>query len=138
MRSMRRLSVFVFTGLTLALAAAAACTSSPTAPVNTSLTLAPGQSGTVGSLTVKFIGVTSDTRCPINAMCIQVGDAYMALEASVPGTHRAFELQLLDPLKRATELRGYTIEAEELSPHPWTPMPIDPGDYRVRLHVYRD
>jgi hypothetical protein len=137
---MRRLSTFVCTSLTLtlALATTAACTSSPTAPVNTTFTLAPGQSNTVGILTVKFVGVTIDTRCPINALCIQVGDAYIALEASVPGTHRAFELQLLNPLNRATELRGYTIEAEELSPYPFTLMPTHPDDYRVRLRVYRD
>lgn len=133
---MRRLSTFVFTALTMA--AAAACTSSPTAPVNTTFTLAPGQSNTVGSLTVKFIGVTLDTRCPLNALCIQVGDAYIALEASVPGTRRAFELQLLNPLNRAAELRGYTIEAKELSPYPYTVVPTNPDDYRVRLNVYRD
>lgn len=133
---MRRLSTFLFTALTLA--AAAACTSSPTAPVNSTFTLAPGQSNTVGSLTVKFIGVTLDTRCPLNALCIQVGDAYIALEASVPGTRRAFELQLLNPLNRATELRGYTIEAKELSPYPYTVVPTNPDDYRVQLSVYRD
>jgi hypothetical protein len=133
---MRRLSTFVFTALTLA--ATAACSSSPTAPVNSTFTLAPGQSSTVGSLTVKFIGVTLDTRCPLNAMCIQVGDAYIALEASVPGTRRAFELQLLNPLNRATELRGYTIEAKELSPYPYTVVPTQPDDYRVQLNVYRD
>lgn len=133
---MRRLSTLLFTALTLA--AAAACSSSPTAPVNTTLTLAPGQSSTVGILTVTFIGVTIDTRCPINALCIQAGDAHIALEASVPGTRRAFELQLLNPLNRATELRGYTIEAEALSPHPWTPIPIDHDDYRVQLRVHRD
>lgn len=133
---MRRLSTFLFTALTLA--AAAACTSSPTAPVNSTFTLAPGQSNTVGSLTVKFIGVTLDTRCPLNALCIQVGDAYIALEASVPGTRRAFELQLLNPLNRATELRGYTIEAKELSPYPYTVVPTNPDDYRVQLNVYRD
>ncbi len=133
---MRRLSTFVFTALTLA--ATAACSSSPTAPVNSTFTLAPGQSSTVGSLTVKFISVTLDTRCPLNAMCIQVGDAYIALEASVPGTRRAFELQLLNPLNRATELRGYTIEAKELSPYPYTVVPTQPDDYRVQLNVYRD
>lgn len=133
---MRRVSTFLFT--VIALAAAAACTSSPTAPVNTTFTLAPGQSNTVGILTVKFIGVTIDTRCPMNALCIQMGDAHIALEASVPGTHRAFELQLLNPMNRATELRGYTIEAKELSPYPFTPMPTDPDDYRVQLRVYRD
>jgi hypothetical protein len=133
---MRRLSTLLFTVITLA--AAAACTSSPTAPVNTTFTLAQGQSNTVGILTVKFIGVTIDTRCPLNALCIQVGDAHIALEASVPGTRRAFELQLLNPLNRATELRGYTIEAQELSPYPFTLMPTDPNDYRVQLRVYRD
>lgn len=133
---MRRLSTLLFTALTLA--AAAACSSSPTAPVNSTFTLAPGQSNTVGSLTVKFIGVTIDTRCPLNALCIQVGDAHIALEASVPGTRRAFELQLLNPLNRATELRGYTIEAEELSPYPFTLMPTNPDDYRVHLRVSRN
>lgn len=133
---MRRLSTFVFTAITLA--AAAACSSSPTAPVDTSFTLAPGQSNTVGLLTVKFVGVTIDTRCPLNALCIQMGDAHIALEASVPGTHRAFELQLLNPLNRATELRGYTIEAKELAPYPFTLRPTNPDEYRVQLHVYRD
>ena len=96
---MRRLSTILFTVMTLA--AAAACSSSPTAPVNSTFTLAPGQSQVVGSITVKFVGVTEDTRCPINAMCIQVGDAYVALEVSAPGTRRELELQLLNPTKRA-------------------------------------
>lgn len=132
---MTRLSSFVFTALTLA--AAAACTSAPTAPVDTTVTLAPGQASSVGSLTVKFIGVTIDTRCPANALCIQVGDAHVALEASALGTRRAFELQVLNPMNRETEIRGYTIAIEELSPHPFLPMPIEPGDYRVKLRVTR-
>lgn len=133
---MRRLSTILFTVLTLA--AAAACSSSPTAPVNSTFTLAPGQSQGVGSITVKFVGVTEDTRCPLNAMCIQVGDAYVALEVSAPGTRRELELQLLNPTRRATQFRGYTIEVEDVTPYPYTVEPPVLRDYRVKLRVHRD
>ena len=89
---MRRVSTILFTVLTLA--AAAACANTPTAPVNSTFTLALGQSNTVGTVTVKLLGVTEDTRCPLNALCIQVGDAHVALEVSAPGTRRELELQL--------------------------------------------
>ena len=134
---MRRVSTFLITVLTLA--AAAACSSStPTAPVNTEVTLAPGQSHTVGTVTVKLIGVTLDTRCPINALCIQMGDAFVALEVSAPGTRRALELQLYNPANRSTELRGYTVEVQEVTPYPYTVEPTDPDDYRVALRIHRD
>jgi hypothetical protein len=133
---MRRLSTFLFTILTLA--AAAACSNTPTAPVNSAFTLAPGESNTVGTVTVKLIGVTEDTRCPINAMCIQVGDAYVAVEVSAPGTRRELELQLLNPTNRATQLRGYTIEVQEVTPYPYTIEPPRPRDYRVTFRVSKD
>ncbi len=133
---MRRLSTILFTVLTLT--AAAACSSSRTAPINSTFILAPGQSNTVGSVTVKLVGVTEDTRCPLNALCIQVGDAHVALEVSAPGTRRTLELQLLNPTKRATQLRGYTIEVEDVTPYPYTIVPTAPDDYRVTLRVHKD
>ena len=84
---MRTLSTFVFT--TLIAASIAACSSSPTAPTNpTVVTMAPGQSTQVGALSLKFIGVTIDTRCPANALCIQVGDAFVALETTASSNCR--------------------------------------------------
>lgn len=133
---MRRLSTFVFT--LLVAATAASCTTAPTAPVEATLTLAPGQTSGVGALSVKFIGVTIDTRCPGDAICIQAGDAYVALEASVATTRRAFELQLLNPMNQATEIRGYEIEVEELSPYLFASLPpIRQSDYRVKLKIQR-
>ncbi len=132
---MKRLSSFVFAALVAVISTA--CTSSPSSPDNTEVTLAPGQSTSVGALTVKFIGVTIDTRCPANVMCIQMGDAYIALEASVASTRRAFELQVLNPMNRETEIRGYTVGVETLAPYPFAPEPIDPANYRVTLRVTR-
>src|SRR5689334_22822466 len=99
--------------------------------------MAPGQSTQVGALSVKFIGVTIDTRCPANALCIQAGDAYVALEAILLGGRRDFELQALNPTKRGTTHGDYSIELQEVTPYPFG-EPIRPADYRVRLRIAKD
>ena len=96
--------------------------------------MAAGQSTQVGALSVKFVGVTIDTRCPANAFCIQVGDAYVALETTVLGGRREFELQILNPTKRSTTHAGYSIELLEVSPYLFG-EPIKPADYRVKLRI---
>ena len=133
---MRYLSTFLFT--TLFAASIAACSSSPTAPTEPAIvTMAPGQSTRVGALSVKFIGVTIDTRCPANALCIQVGDAFVRLETSTRGGRREVELQILNPTKRSTTHAGYSIELQEVSPYPFG-EPIKPADYRVKLRIAKD
>lgn len=133
---MRYVSPFVLTVTTAALIAA--CASSPTAPTEPAIvTLAPGQSTQVGALSLKFAGVTIDTRCPANAFCIQVGDAYAALEATWFGVTRAFELQVLNPTNRSTTHGSYSIELQEISPYPFG-EPIKPADYRVKLRIARE
>lgn len=133
---MRTLSTFLFT-VVLAFSIAA-CSSSPTAPTDpATVTMAPGQSTQVGALSVKFVGVTIDTRCPANAFCIQVGDAHVKLETSMLGGRREFELQILNPAKRSTTHGAYSIELKEVSPYPFGD-PIAPADYRVTLRIARD
>ena len=100
--------------------------------------MAPGQSTQVGALSVKFVGVTIDTRCPADAFCIQVGDAFVALETTVLGGKRAFELQILNPTNRSTTHGGYSIELQEVSPYPFGSQPIKAADYRVKLRIAKD
>lgn len=135
---MHRLSTFVST-LVVALAtiATSSC-SSPTAPVDTTVTLAPGQTATVGTLSVKFIEVTHESRCPINALCIHPGDVHVSLEALALTTRRSFELKMFEPADRSVEVRGYTVELKDVTPYPFLPQVIDPADYRVTLEVRRD
>jgi len=133
---MRKLSTFLFT--VLVAASFAACSSSPTAPTDPALvTIAPGQSAQVGALSVKLVGVTIDTRCPANAFCIQVGDAFVKLEIASLGARRELELQLLNPTNRSTTHGNYSIELTEVTPYPFG-SPIAPGDYRVTLRIARD
>ena len=72
-----------------------ACTESPSEPakpVDLSLTLAAGQTSAVAgtALTLRFVGVTNDSRCPADALCILGGSATVVLEVSSNGggTHR--------------------------------------------------
>jgi hypothetical protein len=132
---MKKLSLFV---CTILLAVVPAACSSPIEPSEpTAVTLAPGQTTQVGGLAVKFVGVTIDTRCPADVMCIQMGDAFVALETISGVGHRAFELQLLNPTKRATTQGSYSIELTELNPYPFLSRPISPSDYRVTLTITR-
>ena len=60
-----------------------------------------------------------------------MGDAFVALETTVLGGKRAFELQILNPTNRSTTHGGYSIELQEVSPYPFGSQPIKAADYRA-------
>jgi hypothetical protein len=114
----------------------AACCTAPTAPSKpVVVTLAPGQSGAALGLLVKFIGVTSDSRCPANVMCVWAGDASVALETSLLGSRREVELQLNNPANKSAAHGNYRITFDALAPYPFSPRGILPGDYRATFEV---
>ncbi|HQX82092.1 MAG TPA: hypothetical protein PKW63_10065 [Vicinamibacterales bacterium] len=129
---MRSLSILAFAVLF------AAC-SSPTNPSEPGvMTLAPGESGSARGLTVTFLGVTSDSRCPGDATCVTAGDASVSLETSWLGTRRAFELQLNNPANRSATHGNNTITFSALAPYPFASRGnILPADYRATFGVTR-
>ena len=107
-------------------------------PINQELTLAPGQTVNVqgADLSVKFTGVTGDSRCPADALCITGGSATVRLEVSAgSGTRRdvAFETGNLQPVTTAS----VTMELLQLAPYPFSTGPIQPQDYRATIRVKR-
>jgi hypothetical protein len=86
-------------------------------------------------LTVAFHAVTSDSRCPIDVVCIVAGDATLRLglrrlprpedvvEVRTPGSAAGFD--------------GYEIEALRLLPAPRAAEPTDPAAYVASLVVRR-
>lgn len=134
---MKRLSTF-FSALAV-VATAAACSTSPTDPsVATTLTLAPSQSGSAGNLTLTFVGVIVDSRCPGDAICIAAGDAAVAVKASVRGASRDVELMVNHQDARRADVSGYLVEVQELTPYPFASQgPISPDAYRLKLRVTR-
>lgn len=96
-------------------------------------TLAPGESATFDvdgrQVEVTFTGVVNDSRCPIDAVCIQMGDAVVSLVVDGETVDVAFPT--------VTEVRagGVRVVLSEVQPSPKAAETIDPNDYRVTLAV---
>ena len=106
-------------------------------PVDQTVTLAPGQSASITGtgVTLKFVGVTGDNRCPADAMCVLGGSATVQVEASSSSGSRTvtFETGDLEPV----EYGALRLELTQLQPYPFSATPIEHEDYRATLRVTR-
>lgn len=109
----------------------------PPVPVDRQFTLAPGQSQTIAEVpvAVKFTGVTGDSRCPADAVCVTGGSATVNLEVARSGGSARHELRTgsMQPVR----VGDLTIQLVEVSPYPFSTKPVAPADYRVTLRVTR-
>jgi hypothetical protein len=107
----------------------------PTPPLGTEFTLAPGQQAQVEhtALSVKFLRVEGDSRCPANALCITGGDALVKIEVASSNKKTAYDLHTGD-MKPVTD-GDFTIALVQLQPYPFGGKATEPGDYRATLRV---
>ena len=117
----------------------AACFSSPTAPdavIGAPFDLRAGATAALpDGLTIKFETVRSDSRCPMDAVCVWAGEAIVALSvAKATGGPEARELSTT-PGGSAITYAGYTISLTGLTPYPRASQAIRPGDYVATLVV---
>ena len=123
------------------LLAATACsdkTPAAPSPISREVVLAPGQTAAVteAGIALRFDGVSGDSRCPGDAICIQGGDALVQIAVIPSGGHsRAYALHTGD--MRPVSHANLTIALVELSPYPFSSRPIQPADYRATLRVTR-
>ena len=114
----------------------AACGSSPDIPsLPATVILAIGESARAESVRVTFVKVTSDSRCPINAVCVSAGEATAVFNVTVRGIETTPELGVVNPAKRTTEVGGIVVEFDDLQPIPFAGQPTDPKDYRARVKI---
>jgi hypothetical protein len=111
----------------------------PSIPLNEPFTLAIGESTTVSGarFVIEFTGVTGDSRCPADAVCIQGGDALVAVRVSGGGTAATFELHTGDASRATVTHRGYRISLVKLEPYPFSSRPITDAEYRATFTVAR-
>jgi hypothetical protein len=131
--SNRRL-LFVMLALVVA---AAGCESSPNAPTEAvAVTLAPGESASVGALKLTFVRITGDSRCPGDAVCITAGDAQAAIDLELFGVRKSAEIYLFNPAKRQVTAGPYSVTFELLTPYPFLSLgPIAPAAYRATFEI---
>ncbi len=87
-------------------------------------------------LTVGFVGVANDSRCPIDVVCIVAGDATLRLRVRrLPHAEEVVELKT--PESPRGRVDDYEIEVLRLLPAPRAAAPTDPGSYVATLIVRR-
>lgn len=111
----------------------------PTNPIDTPFTIGVGEATTISGagLVIEFLGVSGDSRCPADALCIQGGDAIVRIRVTGNGTG-SYELHTGDASRATVAHRQYLISLVELQPYPFSSSPIDPDDYRATLVVRRE
>jgi len=86
------------------------------------------------SARIRFVGVTGDSRCPIDVACVQGGDAIVEIAVrSGQNLETSYDLHTSDlqPVQRGT----LTITLVQLAPDPFSTQTIPPQDYRATLRV---
>jgi hypothetical protein len=119
---------------------AAACEESlsgPTSPLGSAFTLAPGEAMgiTDAQIVVRFNGVTGDSRCPADAVCIQGGSAAVGITVVSDRSSRDYELLTGD--MQPVRHEGFTITLVDLTPYPFSSRTIPQEEYRATLTVTR-
>jgi hypothetical protein len=133
----------------------AACQITPPAPIitrpNVEFTLAPGQTATLddNGMTIKFISVSSDQRCPNGMECFASGpvtvslsvqqgnepEESLVLQTFTDGNGRAPEMHF-EGVDNSTALGNFLIQVKAVTPYPQGHFgSIKDRDYRVTLLV---
>ena len=110
---------------------------SPTAPVNSEFTLAPGEARRIDGevVTIRFVGVSGDSRCPADAICVLGGSATVAIAVASGLSNQSYDLRTGDMQPVVHD--GLTIALVELMPYPFSARTIAPADYRATFKVTR-
>ena len=104
-------------------------------------TLEAGGAAHVGAagLTVRFEGVSADSRCPVDVTCVWEGDVVVDVVTVRSGAERAWQLHsAADRVgPGAVVVDGLRLELVGVEPAPREGMTIPQGDYRATLRVTR-
>ena len=119
--------------LLIAAIAAAACNDGPTAPdtvAGTPFSLKVGETAFLPDSTrLKFDRLLTESRCPLDAICVSAGDASILVSfISRDGTGAARELHT-QPDGSQIQYGAYTIALTELQPYPRSTEELKPADY---------
>ena len=127
----------------LSVAACSASQTTVTEPVVYSLAEAAdsvqirvGATISVEGTLISFAALVSDSRCPMDAICVWQGDAAVQISAQKGADTQLMQLHTtLEP--RSSTAHGYSIGLLSVSPYPSASAPSRPDSYSVWLRIVR-
>jgi hypothetical protein len=119
----------------VAVALAACGRGGAAATLDAPIQLAPGESAVFDAedLQVKFLGISSDSRCPTDVACVWAGEVLVRL--ALRKDSRTKELAIKETEQLPVE--GYSVKVLQVLPARKSSQPIAPADYRVTLKLTR-
>ena len=87
-------------------------------------------------LSIKFVSLIEDARCPQDVQCIQAGNAKIEIEISKGNQKETFEINTNLGPKGAT-FDGYAVELADLTPAPRSNIRINKNGYVATFAVSR-
>jgi hypothetical protein len=127
----------ILVALSLAAILLAACAPSGSLPMGDN-TLAVGESVSGEGVTVTFVRVLEDNRCPADAICVRSGEVRVLLRSTVGGNSQDHTLTLGDIAEgdvSSITVGGHTFTLTEVNPYPLASDPTDFGDYSITLNL---
>jgi len=122
----------VVVALALLSAALAQAQESVAAEIDAPFELEMGQQAFIESenVTITFVEVTGDSRCPSDVVCIWQGQAMVTVAVRVGGTEIGRQTLVIgaDPAPSAA-FGQYSVRLVGLEPYPQSSVPTDPEDY---------
>jgi hypothetical protein len=110
----------------------------PSRPLGQPFELHAGTSAIVeDGLRVMFERVRSDSRCPLDALCIQAGEAIVLLTLSQSAAAQVEQELRTTPSFSEASYLSYVIKLVALAPYPRSTQQIRPEDYVATLTVDR-
>jgi hypothetical protein len=93
------------------------------------------QKAVTDGMTMKFVAVIEDSRCPVGVDCVWEGNAKVQIKISNrKGNSQTFELST-HPEPQAVTFEGYEIRLGEVTPRPRAGVSIDPKSYAANFTV---
>jgi hypothetical protein len=115
---------------------------SPSGAADTEVIVGAGETVPVGNegLTVTFLEVTEDSRCPSDALCVRAGQATVLVKFEKDGQALGeFSLSLGEGRENETAvtLAGYTVMLFRLDPYPVSTSATQPNEYVAYLAAFK-
>lgn len=123
--------------LYLAVIFLAACASAGALPLGDN-SLAVGESVSGEGVTVTFVRVLEDNRCPADAICVRSGEMRVLVEVG-QGTESIQHTLTLGDMAAgdvsSITVGGHTFTLTEVNPYPLASDPTDFADYTITLNI---
>ena len=105
------------------------------AKVPEQITLKAGQQKTAktGRITVKFLELIEDSRCPADVNCVWAGIAKIKVQLSKNGKKSVVELNTQN--EKSTVFQGHTLTLKDLQPRQTSTSKYSPSAYSATLTI---